>query len=61
MHEGNCIIFGAGCFWGVEKKFWALDGVTMTSHRSQEHGKEIKARRKHEQHAERKRHGRMDE
>ena len=31
LHEGNCIIFGAGCFWGVEKKFWALDGVTMTS------------------------------
>ena len=25
------IILGAGCFWGVEKKFWVLPGVTMTS------------------------------
>ena len=25
------IIFGAGCFWGVEKKFWQLDGVWLTS------------------------------
>ena len=25
------IIFGAGCFWGVEKKFWQLDGVWVTS------------------------------
>ena len=25
------IVFGAGCFWGVEKKFWQLSGVTMTS------------------------------
>ena len=25
------IIFGAGCFWGVEKKFWSLPGVVMTS------------------------------
>ena len=24
-------VFGAGCFWGVEKKFWALDGVLSTS------------------------------
>jgi peptide-methionine (S)-S-oxide reductase len=25
------IIFGAGCFWGVERKFWLLDGVWLTS------------------------------
>jgi peptide-methionine (S)-S-oxide reductase len=25
------IIFGAGCFWGVEKKFWDLKGVFLTS------------------------------
>ena len=25
------IILGAGCFWGVEKKFWDLDGVYLTS------------------------------
>ena len=25
------ITFGAGCFWGVEKKFWQLDGVWLTS------------------------------
>ena len=25
------IIFGAGCFWGVERKFWELDGVWLTS------------------------------
>ena len=24
-------VFGAGCFWGVEKKFWSLPGVVMTS------------------------------
>tara|TARA_B100001057_G_scaffold445567_1_gene483357 strand:+ start:837 stop:1388 length:552 start_codon:yes stop_codon:yes gene_type:complete len=35
--ETNCpegfkeIIFGAGCFWGVEKKFWDQAGVFMTS------------------------------
>ena len=35
--EGNCpegykqIIFGAGCFWGVEKKFWDQAGVFVTS------------------------------
>ena len=27
----NSIIFGAGCFWGVERKFWSLRGVVMTS------------------------------
>ena len=25
------IILGAGCFWGVEKKFWDLEGVFLTS------------------------------
>lgn len=25
------IIFGAGCFWGVERKFWPLNGVWLTS------------------------------
>ena len=24
------IIFGAGCFWGVERIFWELDGVWVT-------------------------------
>ena len=27
----NEIIFGAGCFWGVERKFWSLKGVWLTS------------------------------
>ncbi len=27
----NSIVFGAGCFWGVERKFWSLPGVVMTS------------------------------
>ena len=27
----NEIIFGAGCFWGVERKFWVLGGVWLTS------------------------------
>ena len=25
------IVFGAGCFWGVERKFWNLYGVYVTS------------------------------
>jgi len=25
------IIFGAGCFWGVEKKFWDMPGIYLTS------------------------------
>lgn len=24
------IMFGMGCFWGVERKFWTLDGVWLT-------------------------------
>ena len=27
----NEIVFGAGCFWGVERKFWVLEGVWLTS------------------------------
>ena len=29
--SSSSIILGAGCFWGVEKKFWSLTGVQMTS------------------------------
>ena len=29
--SNNSIIFGAGCFWGVERKFWSLPGIVMTS------------------------------
>ena len=25
------IILGAGCFWGVERKFWDLNGIYLTS------------------------------
>jgi peptide-methionine (S)-S-oxide reductase len=25
------VIFGMGCFWGVERKFWQLDGVWVTA------------------------------
>ena len=25
------IVLGAGCFWGVERKFWELSGVWLTS------------------------------
>ncbi|MFT5505608.1 MAG: peptide-methionine (S)-S-oxide reductase [Gammaproteobacteria bacterium] len=25
------IVFGMGCFWGVERKFWQFDGVYTTS------------------------------
>jgi len=25
------IVFGMGCFWGVERKFWSLDGVYSTA------------------------------
>ena len=30
-YDFNEIIFGAGCFWGVERKFWVLEGVWLTS------------------------------
>ena len=29
--DRNLIIFGMGCFWGVEKLFWGIDGVKMTA------------------------------
>jgi peptide-methionine (S)-S-oxide reductase len=25
------VVLGAGCFWGVERKFWSVPGVEMTS------------------------------
>ena len=28
--EMECAVFGMGCFWGVEKAFWQLDGVYST-------------------------------
>jgi len=27
----SSIVLGAGCFWGVERKFWSLPGIQMTS------------------------------
>lgn len=30
--EGHeCAVFGMGCFWGAERKFWQLDGVYATA------------------------------
>jgi len=29
--ETDKIIFGLGCFWGAEKKFWSLNGVYTTA------------------------------
>ncbi|MCW8962371.1 MAG: peptide-methionine (S)-S-oxide reductase MsrA [Gammaproteobacteria bacterium] len=29
--EMQQVIFGLGCFWGAEKKFWQLDGVYTTA------------------------------
>ena len=29
--SSGSIVVGAGCFWGVERKFWSLPGVQMTS------------------------------
>ena len=32
FHEGlKQIIFGMGCFWGAERKFWSLEGVYTTA------------------------------
>ena len=28
MHEA---VFGMGCFWGAERKFWTMDGVVTTA------------------------------
>ena len=30
-YDKNLIVFGMGCFWGVEKLFWGIDGVNMTA------------------------------
>ena len=30
-NELQTIIFGMGCFWGAEKKFWELEGVKLTA------------------------------
>ncbi|SMF29203.1 peptide-methionine (S)-S-oxide reductase [Alteromonadaceae bacterium Bs31] len=29
--NSESIIFGLGCFWGAERKFWQLDGVHVTA------------------------------
>ncbi|MGY8772838.1 MAG: peptide-methionine (S)-S-oxide reductase MsrA, partial [Gammaproteobacteria bacterium] len=29
--SSKTVILGAGCFWGVERKFWSVPGVEMTS------------------------------
>ncbi len=29
--DTESIIFGLGCFWGAERKFWSLDGVYSTA------------------------------
>ena len=29
--HSQLIMFGMGCFWGVEKLFWDIDGVLMTA------------------------------
>ena len=28
--ESKSVIFGMGCFWGVERLFWQLDGIYST-------------------------------
>ena len=30
-HGIKSIIFGGGCFWGLERRFWELSGVALTS------------------------------
>ena len=30
-YNKKLIIFGMGCFWGVEKLFWSIEGVNMTA------------------------------
>ena len=30
-YDKNLVIFAMGCFWGVEKLFWNIDGVKMTA------------------------------
>ena len=27
----RCVLFGMGCFWGAERKFWSLPGVHTTA------------------------------
>jgi peptide-methionine (S)-S-oxide reductase len=29
--ESACAVFGMGCFWGAERKFWQTDGVISTA------------------------------
>ncbi|MDE2307108.1 MAG: peptide-methionine (S)-S-oxide reductase MsrA [Xanthomonadaceae bacterium] len=29
--QGTAVLFGMGCFWGAERKFWSLPGVLTTA------------------------------
>jgi len=29
--QGSTVLFGMGCFWGAERKFWSLPGVLTTA------------------------------
>ncbi len=31
LSDASIAMFGMGCFWGVEKLFWNIDGVSMTA------------------------------